>query len=400
MNDFTFIDEELNTLSQKGLIRELKTVLTAGGPWVELSNGKRVLQFASNNYLGLGNHPEIINASKNALSKFGTGSTGSRLLSGTTLLHSQLEDELAKFQNTESATFFNSGYTANIGVICSLVDKQDAVYSDELNHASIIDSIKLSGANKFIYNHNDVKHLESLVSENKSKYKRSFIVTDTIFSMDGHIAPLQELGLIAEKYNCLTIVDEAHAIGVFGKDNSGIVNELNLQKYFPLRTGTCSKAIGVEGGFCVGFENVIKLIKNKARSFMFSTSPSPAVIGAILKSLELVKDGNWRKEKLWQNAKNLHSGLKKNYKLKISELNTPTIIVHFQTIEEAMSISNRLLDECHIWAPAIRPPSVKTPRIRLTPISTHSDDDINYLIKAFDYVAKDIKVEPVIACKL
>lgn len=394
MNDFTFIDEELDLLTNQGLKRELKTVLTAGGPWVELLGNKRVLQFGSNNYLGLANHPDVINASKVAISKFGVGSTGSRLLSGTTELHTQLEEVLAKFESTESSIFFSSGYTANVGVLSSLTNKEDAVYSDELNHASIIDGIKLSGADKFIYNHNDCNHLEELLKQNKEKYKRSFIVTDSVFSMDGDLACLLEIGKLKEKYNCLTILDEAHATGIFGKNSSGLASELKVENYFPIRIGTCSKAIGVEGGFCASTKNLITLIQNKARAFMFSTSTSPAVIGAILKSLDLIQDGNWRKEKLWENAKLLYSGLKKNYKLKLNEFKTPIICVNFNTIEEAMNISNKLLNECHIWAPAIRPPSVKTPKIRLTPIATHSEDDINYVIKAFDYLSKDIKVEP------
>ena len=394
MNNFTFIDEELELLTKSGLKRELKTVITAGGPWIELSGGKRVLQFSSNNYLGLANHPEVINACKSAVSKYGTGSTGSRLLSGTTELHDTLERTLAEFEGTEDSVFFSSGYATNLGVLSALITKEDAVYSDEFNHASIIDGIKLSGATKFIYNHNDISHLESLIKENKDNFKRNFIVTDTVFSMDGDIAPLEQIGIIAEKDNCLTIIDEAHATGVFGKKGCGITEELNLGQYFPVKIGTCSKALGVEGGFCAGPKNVIELIKNKARSFMFSTAPSPAIAGAILKSLELVIDGGWRREKLWQNAKLLHSGLKKNFKLKLNNFKTPIIVVYFNSVEEAMNIGEKLFNECHIWAPAIRPPTVKEPRIRLTPISTHSQDDIEYVIKAFDYLAKDIKVQP------
>ncbi len=394
MNDFNFIDEELDLLTQNGLKRELKTVITAGGPWAELSSGKRVLQFSSNNYLGLSNHPEIINATKAAISKYGTGSTGSRLLSGTTELHTNLETALAEFENTESAVFFSSGYATNLGVLSALINKDDAVYSDELNHASIIDGIRLSGVTKFVYNHNDASHLESLIKENKDNFKRNFIITDTVFSMDGDIPPLEQIGIIAEKYNCFTIVDEAHATGIFGKKGSGVIEELSLSQYFPIKIGTCSKAFGVEGGFCAGPENVMELIKNKARSFMFSSAPSPGIAGAILKSLELIIDGNWRREKLWQNAKLLYSGLKKNYKFKLNDFKTPIIIVYFNSIEEAMNIGDKLFNECHIWAPAIRPPSVKQPRIRLTPISTHSQDDIEYVIKAFDYLSKDIKPQP------
>src|SRR3989338_5792988 len=394
MNDFSFVDEELELLSEAGLRRELKTVLTAGGPWIEIAGNKRVLQFASNNYLGLSNHPEIINASKAAVSKYGTGSTGSRLLSGTTDLHALLEKNISEFEGTESSIFFSSGYTANVGVLSSLINKEDAVYSDELNHASIIDGIKLSGANKFIYNHRDIKHLESLVQENKDKFKRSFMVTDTVFSMDGDIANLTDIAGIAEKYDCITIADEAHATGIFGKTNRGVVEELNLDKYFPIKIGTCSKALGVEGGFCAAPKNVVELLQNKARSFMFSTSPSPAILGAVIKAFELLKNSSWRKEKLWHNAKLLYTGLKKNYKLKLNEFKTPFICVYFNSTEEAIYISNRLFNECHIWAPAIRPPTVKQARIRLTPIATHSEDDINFVIKAFEFISKDIKVEP------
>ena len=394
MNDFSYIDNELGILTTHGLKRELKTVLTAGGPWVEITGGKRVLQFGSNNYLGLANHPELINASKVAVSKFGVGSTGSRLLSGTSQLHLQLEEIISDLESSEDAIFFSSGYAANIGILSSLINKDDAIYSDEFNHASIIDGIKLSGAHKFIFNHKDSNHLEALIQENKNKYKRNFIVTDTVFSMDGDIANLEEIAAIAEKYDCITIVDEAHATGIFGKKSSGIIEELGLEKSFPIKTGTCSKAIGVEGGFCSGPKNVIEYLRNKARSFVFSTSPSPGIIGAVLKSFELIKDGNWRREKLWENAKLLHSGLKKNFKLKLNELKTPIVIVYLNSTEEALTISEKLFNECHIWAPAIRPPTVKQARIRLTPISTHCEDDISFVIKAFDYLSNDIKVQP------
>lgn len=394
MDKLNFIEEELDLLISQGLKRELKVVLTAGGPWVEITGGKRALQFGSNNYLGLANHPEIINASKLAISKFGVGSTGSRLLSGTTELHTQLEKSLSEFEKTESAMFFSSGYAANVGVLSALMGKEDVVYSDELNHASLIDGIKLSGAHKFIYKHNDCNHLEDLILQNKEKYRRNFIVTDTVFSMDGDVANLVDIGNLTEKYNCLTVVDEAHATGIFGKNSSGLVEELGVEKYFPVKIGTCSKAIGVEGGFCASTAKTIELLQNTARSFMFSTSPSPAVIGAILKSLDLIKDGNWRKEKLWENAKLLYNGLKKNYKLKLGNFITPIISVNFNTIDETMLISEKLFNECHIWAPAIRPPSVKTPRIRLTTIATHNEDDISYVVRAFEYLSKDIKIEP------
>ena len=394
MLDLLFIDKELELLSNSNLKRDLKTVLSAPGPWVEISGDKRVLQLCSNNYLGLANHPEIINASKAAATKFGTGSTGSRLLSGTTELHSELEKAIAHFEGTEDAIFFSCGYSTNIGVLSSLIGKNDIVYSDQLNHASIIDGIRLSETTKMIYNHCDISHLELLIKENSGKYRRSFIVTDTVFSMDGDIAPLVDIARISEQYNCIPIIDEAHATGIFGRNSRGIAEEMNLESSFPIRIGTCSKAIGVEGGFCTGPKNLIDLLKNKARSFMFSTSSSPPVAGAILKSFELITDSSWRKEKLWQNVQTLYDGLKKNYKLKLNNLTSPIIPVYFTSIDEALTISEKLFTECNIWAPAIRPPSVETPLIRLTPISTHSEDDMNYIIKAFDYVSKDLKIEP------
>lgn len=394
MNDFSFVDEELAALEKANLRRDLKIIITANGPWVELANGKRVLQFASNSYLGLGNHPDLISASNISVSKYGTSSTGSRLLSGTLELHTYLEDRIADFQNTESAIFFGSGYLANIGVMSSLISRDDAVYSDELNHASIIDGIRLSNATKFIYNHNDVNHLEKLIVENKDKYKRNYIVTDTVFGMNGDLAPLSDIAKLVEKYNCIPIVDEAHAIGVFGNEGSGLISEYNLGNYFKIRIGTCSKAVGAEGAFCVAPENVIELLKNKARTFMFSTAPSPQVVGAVLKGLDLVRDSDWRREKLWENSKRLYSGLNKNPKLKLCQPETPIIIIYFKTIEVAFNVSKKLLEEYQVWAPAIRPPTVKTPLIRLSPISTHTDEDIDYTVKAFERVSKDIPVEP------
>jgi len=391
MYDFNYIDEELNKLQSLNLKRELKTIITANGPWVELSSGQRVLQFASNSYLGLTNHPDLINATKAAVTKYGVGSTGSRLLSGTLELHTVLEDNIALFQKSEGALFFTSGYAANVGVISSLLSPQDTVYSDELNHASIIDGIRLSGAHKFIYNHNDIEELEKLAQSNEGKYNRSFLVTDSVFGMNGDLAKLSEIAKVTEKYKIIPIVDEAHAIGVFGAQGAGYVSELKMEHMFPIRIGTCSKAVGVEGSFCVAPKNVIELLKNKARTFMFSTSSSPGVVGTVLKAIELVAESDWRREKLWQNAKKLHEGLSKICKLKIAPMQTPIIIIFFNSIEEALKVSKRLFEECHIWAPPIRPPSVKTPLIRLSPISTHSEEDIDYVIKAFHYIAKDLQ---------
>ena len=381
-----YIEDELNLLEQNDLKRNPRIIKSESGPWVELEdgkNGKKVLQLGSNNYLGLANHPDLIQASHNAMVKYGVGSTGSRLLTGTTILHHELEMEIAKFESSEASIFFSSGYSANLGVLSSLIDKNYAVYSDELNHASIIDGIRLSGATKFIYNHNNVRHLENLVSENCKNFKRNFIVTDTVFSMDGDIAPLKEIAEISKNYNCIPVLDEAHATGVFGKNGCGVVEELNLEEYFPIRIGTCSKALGVEGGFCVAPKVVIDLLKNKARSFMFSTSPSPAIVGAVLKSIELISKNKSKKEKLWHNAKYLFNGLVQNKYLRLNEFKTPIIVIYFNSINEVLKFSDFLFDECHIWAPAIRPPTVKVPRIRLTPMSTHSEEDMDIVINAF-----------------
>lgn len=394
MHDFTYLLDKLNILAQDNLIREMKVSVTAAGPWVEFDNGKRVLQFASNNYLGLANHPDLINSVKSAITKFGVGSSGSRLLSGTNETHVLLEKNLSDFLRKESTLFFSSGYSTNIGVLSALFTFEDAVFSDECNHASIIDGIRLSRATKFIYKHNDMNDLEKIIIANKDKYKKSYLVTDTVFSMDGDLAKLTDISDLCLKYNVIPIVDEAHAIGVFGTDGSGLVSELNLQENFPIIIGTCSKAFGVEGGFCSSNKIVIEYLKNKSRSFIFSTSPTIANIAAVTKSLELVKDGSWRRERLWSNAKRLYEGLKRNHKLTLGPFHSPIIVIRFNDIDTCLNVSRKLFHDCHIWAPAIRPPSVKSPVIRLTPIFAHSEEDINFVIKAFDFISPDIPVEP------
>lgn len=394
--NFSFLNEELKLLEDANLKRTLNVISTASGPWVELADGKRLMQFASNNYLGLANHPDLINATKSAASKFGVGSTGSRLLSGTLEIHSILEAKLADFESSESSMFFSSGYAANIGLMSSFLSEDDAVYSDELNHASIIDGIRLSKATKFIYKHNDMEDLQRLVNSNSLKFKKNVIVTDSVFSMNGDIANLKSIAEIATQYNCLTIVDEAHATGVYGKTGAGLVEELEMKDFFPIKIGTCSKAMGVEGGFCSGPEVLIEFLQNNARSFIFSTAPSPVIIGTILKSLELVIEGSWRREKLWNNARKLYDGLKRNHKLNLSDFSTPFIVLRFKSIETALNVSKKLFEECHVWAPVIRPPSVKYPVIRLTPIATHSEEDINYVIKAINFISEDIKLEQLV----
>lgn len=394
MDNLNFIDEELIRLEEKNLKREIKEISSGSGPWVELSSGHKVLQFASNNYLGLANNPEILNAANSATIKYGIGSTGSRLLSGTSSLHIQLEKAIADFQKSEASLFFSSGFMANMGVISSLVSDNDIVFSDENNHASIIDSIKLTKAKTIVFKHNDLNHLESLINENLDSGKRMFLIIETMYGVDCDGPNLNELANIIKKYNLIPIVDEAHSVGVFGKKGEGLILKEGLQDVFNIRIGTCSKAIGVEGAFCVAPKKVIEYLKNKARTFMFSTAPPISTTSAVLKSIELIQDGDWRREKLWDNAKDLYAGLRKNYKLNIRELNAPFIIIDFYDLDNAVEISNMLFNECHVWASLFRPPSSKTPKLKLAPIATHNNDDINYVIKAFNYLADHIKVQP------
>lgn len=378
MNFYEHLQIELNQIKHDHLYRDFKVLSSKPVAYVEYK-GRKVLQMSSNNYLGLTGDQRISEAVIKAVKKYGVGSTGSRLISGTHKLHIELEEKLARLKGTEKAIVFSTGYAANIGAISALLTEKDAVYSDELNHASIIDGVKMSKANKFIYNHCNVQDLERLLEKNNKKYRLNVIITDSIFSMDGDKAPLKEIVNLKEKYNTVLFLDEAHAFGIFGSQGQGLAHELGLNEKIDIQMGTLSKAAGSEGGYICGKSELINYLRNKSRSFIFSTAPSIPAIAASIRAVEIIGEDHRLREKLWENIRYFKSGLNRlNSGLMPSE--SAIFCIEFEDIEKTLKISQDLLEKHNIMASCIRPPTVKTPRIRLCTMALHTKEDLDYVL--------------------
>ena len=355
------IEEFLKKREEQGLLRSLNPSNSREDGKINIK-GKCYIDFCSNDYLGLSSHPELKKAFKEAAEKYGISASASRLLSGDTQIHQKLEEKTAVFKGKESALIFNSGYQANVGIISSLYGKGDVIFSDKLNHASIIDGALLSGAKFFRFLHNDLNHLESLLKKERNKFNNSLIVTETVFSMGGDIAPLKGLISLKEKYNCEIMVDEAHATGIFGKNGSGMVEELGVTEKIDLIMGTFSKALGGFGAYLACKREVKDFLINTCRSFIYSTALPVPVIAANLAALDLIKKEPFRRKTLLENAKYLHTELSgKGFKIRGSSQIIPLIIGDAQ---ETLNISQQLKTRGY-WVLPIRQPTVPTGQARL-----------------------------------
>ena len=378
------IGEKLQNIKDNNLYRDIKYLSKSQDKFTTI-DGKDVLLMASNNYLGLCNNEEVKNAAIEALQIYGLGSGGSRLTTGSYDIHRELEENIAKFKQTESALLFNTGYMANIGVISSLCDEESYIFSDELNHASIIDGCKLSKGKVIVYKHNDMKDLSKKIGEIKPK--KGMIITDGVFSMDGDVAHVDEIVKIARKYNLFTMVDDAHATGVIGETGRGSGEYFNCN--IDITVGTLSKAIGSEGGFVCGNKEVIEYLRNKARSFIFSTALSPTVISGANKSLEIIDRDHRFVKKLSNNIDYLCHGLK-DIGFDVHSI-TPIIPIIIGSEELAIEFSKRLFEE-GVYIPAIRFPTVKKgeARLRMTIMSTHDYRDIDFVLEKIKKVKNSL----------
>lgn len=367
------IEKFLKKRKDEGLIRTLRPISYRHQCRIWF-NKKEYIDFSSNDYLGLCRHPKLIEAAKLALDRFGASSSASRLMSGSLELHHQLEEKVAQFKNKEAALVFNSGYQTNIGIISSLYERGDCIFSDRLNHASIIDGILLSEARFFRFQHNDMEHLESLLEKERDKFKKALIITETIFSMDGDRAPLKELVHLKEKYNCEILVDEAHATGIFGKNGSGVVEEEGLTDKIDLIMGTFSKALGSFGAYLATSKKVVEYLINVCRSFIYSTALPPATIACNLASLELINEEPYRREKLLESAQYFRQTLKaKDFKVRgISQIVPVVLGDNINTIE----LADRLKQKGY-WVLPIRPPTVPKGEARLRfSLTVYHDEEI------------------------
>jgi 8-amino-7-oxononanoate synthase len=355
------IADFLEKREKQGLLRLLHPASSRGNGKIYLRQ-KEYFDFSSNDYLGLSNHPKLILETKKALDSYGVGSCASRLLSGDLEIHHRLEEEAASFKGKEAALVFNSGYQANLGIISALYKKGDSIFSDRLNHASIIDGIFLSGAKLFRFAHNDTRQLEELLKKERPKFKNALIVTETVFSMDGDICPLGDLVNLKEKYGCKLFVDEAHATGIFGRRGSGLVEEVGLSEKVDFVMGTFGKALGGFGAYLAGSRIACEYLVNASRSFIYSTSLPASIIAANLAGINLIRDESWRRETLLKNAEFFRQTLKNiGFEVKGSSQIVPLIIGDSKkTAEFALRLQER-----GWWVLPIRPPTVPQGQARL-----------------------------------
>jgi glycine C-acetyltransferase/8-amino-7-oxononanoate synthase len=379
-----YISDELKKIKESELYRELNIIDGAQGTHLKIK-GKTYLSFCSNNYLGLANNPLVIKAVEDAVAKYGWGAGASRLVSGNMRIHEALEGEISRFKGKEAAIVFPSGYMANIGTISSLVSKGDLIICDKLNHASIIDGCRLSGADFRVYPHCDMEKLENILKKS-TKYPRKLIVTDTVFSMDGDLAPLPDIVRIAHKYKAMVMVDEAHGTGVFGKNGRGVVEHFNLSKKVSIVMGTLSKAVGSLGGYVSGDTDLIDFLRNKARPFMYTTALPPAVCAASIAGIKLIRKDPSLRTSLWNNVRYLKEKLEL-LNLNVIPSESPIIPILIGDAKKAVAVS-KFLYKKGILIPAIRPPTVpaKSSRLRMTVMSTHTKKDLGRLLEVLSDV--------------
>lgn len=391
MSKIDWITQELDGLKQAGLYNHIRTIGSPQGAWLVV-DGKKVLNFCSNNYLGLANHPKLVTAAQNAMAAMGVGPAAVRSIAGTMSLHVELEKRLAAFKGVEAAITFQSGFTANLAAIPALVGKEDVIFSDRLNHASIIDGCRLSGAKIIAYEHNDPKSLEEQIQVNLSNYRRALIVTDGVFSMDGDIAPLPDIYEIAKKYDILLMVDDAHGEGVLGKGGRGIVDHFGLHGKVDVEVGTLSKAFGVVGGVVAGNAVIIEWLRQRGRPFLFSSAVTVPDAAACLAAIDLLEDSTQLVDKLWDNARYFKAEIKKlGFDTGVSE--TPITPVMLGEAPLAQQFSRELF-EAGVFAMAIGYPTVPQgkARIRVMISAAHSTDDLDKGLEAFQTVGKKLGV--------
>ncbi|PRS65952.1 glycine C-acetyltransferase [Bacillus pumilus] len=390
MKEFTYLQDELETMKQQGTHQTLKEIDSKQSSTVTL-NEQPVIQLSSNNYLGLTSHPRLMKAAKEAIDEFGAGTGSVRTIAGTMTMHERLEKKLAAFKKTEAALVFQSGFTTNQGVLSSILTKDDIVISDELNHASIIDGIRLTKADKKVYAHSNMEELEKILKKSMN-YRVRLIVTDGVFSMDGDIAPLPEIVRLAETYDAFVMVDDAHASGVLGENGRGTVNHFQLDGRVHIQVGTLSKAVGVLGGYVAGSAVLIDYLKHKARPFLFSTSHPPAVTRACEEAIEVLLDEPERIETLWENAAYFKE---KVIGLGFEVAPTETPIIPMMIGDEALTFRfSKALIEHGVFAQGIAFPTVAKGKARIRAIITaeHTKEELDRALTIIEEEAKKLNI--------
>ncbi len=386
-----WVDEAMQDLRDRGLYITIRTVESPQGPWLVV-DGKRVLNFCSNNYLGLANDPRLVKAAKQAIDRFGIGPAAVRTIAGTMSLHLELERALAEFKEAEAAISFQSGFNANLATIPAIVGRGDVIFSDELNHASIIDGCRLSRAQIVRYPHNDARALRELLQEHRHQYKRALIVTDGVFSMDGDIAPLPELADLAEEFSCMLMVDDAHGEGVLGHGGRGIVHHFGLQGRVDIEVGTMSKAFGVVGGYVAGKAKVVEWLRQRGRPFLFSSAMTVPDTAACLAAVRILQSSTELVDRLWENTRYFKDQMR-SLGFDIGQSVTPITPVMLGDEKLTQTFSRRLFEE-GVFATAIAYPTVPLgkARIRVMISASHSREDLDAGLEAFARVGRELGV--------
>jgi len=390
MGKLDFIDQALADLREKGLYNTIRTLESASEAWVTI-DGHRVLNMCSNNYLGLANDKRLCDAAKKAIDEFGVGPGAVRSIAGTMGLHIEFEKSIARFKKTEAALSVQSGLNTNLSVIPLLMGKEDIIFTDELNHASIIDGVRLTKSQKAIYAHADADSLAKVLEEHKDVAKK-LIVTDGVFSMDGDLAPLPAIVELAEQYGAMVMVDDAHGEGVLGDHGRGIVDHFDLHGRVDIECGTMSKAFGVMGGFIAGDANIIEYLRQRARPFLFSSAATPADVAACMASIELLEQSDELVKKLWENAAYFKAELQTlGFDTGVSE--TPITPVMLGEASTAWDFSKKLFEE-EVFGTAIAFPTVPRgkARIRVMISAAHSREDLDFAIGKFAKVGREMGV--------
>ncbi|MCH8126718.1 glycine C-acetyltransferase [candidate division KSB1 bacterium] len=391
MSKLDFISEELDQAKAQGLFINIRTIGSAQGAWIKVDN-KKVLNLCSNNYLGFANNETLRNAAKNAIDNFGVGPAAVRTIAGTMVLHKTLEDILAKFKGVEAAISFQSGFCANLATIPALVGKNDLIFSDELNHASIIDGCRLSRAKTIRYDHCSPESLREKLEENRDHAGRKMMITDGVFSMDGDIAPLDKLITVAEEFDLITMVDDAHGEGVLGNAGRGIVDHFGLSGRVDIELGTMSKAFGAVGGYVAGKRIIMDYLHQKARPFLFSSAVTPPDVAACIAGVEILQASGDLVKRLWDNANYFKNKMTdQGFDLGFSD--TPITPVMIGDAKVASNFSSRLFDE-GVFAQSIGFPTVAhgKARIRVMISASHSREDLDFGAEKFGEIGKELGV--------
>jgi glycine C-acetyltransferase len=387
----SWIQQEIEGLKESGLYNRIRTLSSAQGAWLVVDD-KKVLNFCSNNYLGLANHPRLVAAAKQIMDRYGVGPTAVRTIAGTMDIHLELERRLAAFKGVEAAITFQSGFTANLAAIATLVSKEDVIFSDELNHASIIDGCRLSGARTVRFAHADPADLDRVIVENKGSYRRALAITDGVFSMDGDIAPLDRLYEVTSAHGVMLMVDDAHGEGVIGTGGRGIVDHYHLHGKVDIEVGTLSKAFGVVGGVVAGNPHIVEWLRQRGRPFLFSSAVTPPDVAAAIASVDLLEESTELVDRLWENTRYFKAEMK-NLGFDTGQSVTPITPVMLGEAPLAQQFSRELFEE-DLFAMPLGFPTVPRgkARIRVMISAAHSREDLDKGLEKFALVGRKLGV--------